>query len=53
MEREFVPKRTVTIQMSPELHKMMVELLEAWGLTKTKLLEKLITEAHSNLYTEG
>jgi len=53
MERKFVPKKTITIQMSPELHKMMVELLEALGLTKTKLLEKLITEAYFNLNTEG
>ena len=53
MEGEFVPKKTVTIQMSPELHRMMTELLEAWGLTKTKLLDKLISEAYYNLNSEG
>ncbi len=52
MDREFVPKKTITIQMSPELHRMMTELLEAWKLSKTKLLDKLITEAYNNLYSE-
>lgn len=52
MEREFVPKKTVTIQMTIETHRMMAELLKELNLTKTKLLEKMITEAYSDLFTK-
>lgn len=49
METNFVPKKTVTIQMDLKLHRMMEELLQASGLTKSRLLEKLITDAHKKI----
>ena len=49
MEKSFVPKKTVTIQMTPEIYTKFNELLDHYGVAKTKLLEKLIREAHSEL----
>ena len=52
MDKEFVPKKTVTIQMTMETQRKLEVLLDRLELTKTKLLEKLIREAYANLYWE-
>ena len=51
MEKEFVPKKTITVQLSIELYQKMGEILTCLGLTKTKLMEKFIAEAYDDLFS--
>jgi len=50
MEKEFVPKKTITVQLTLEVMQEFNELCEALNLPKTKTVEKLITEAHDALF---
>lgn len=49
MEHEFVPKKTITVQLTLEDLQKFSELCEALKLTKTKMVEKMIDDAYVNL----
>ena len=49
MEKEFVPKKTITIQLTLDLQEKLNTILSVSGLTKTKLLEKLIEQEYQSL----
>lgn len=52
MEKEFVPKKTITVQLPLEVMQKFCELCKAYGLPKTKAIEKMIGEAHDALFAK-
>ena len=52
MEKEFVPKKTITVQLTLEMHEKFNRLCKELGLPKTKVFERLIQEAHNALFGE-
>lgn len=44
MEREFVPKKTITVQLSLDMWERFEKLCSMFGLPKTKTFEKMIEE---------
>lgn len=49
MEKEFVPKKTVTVQLSLDMWERFEGLRIAFGLTKTKAFEKMIELAEKEM----
>lgn len=49
MEKVFVPKKTLTVQMTLETWKRFESLRNILGLSKTKTFERMIAEAEKNL----
>lgn len=49
MTREFVSKKTITVQLTVELQEKLLQILKRTGLTKTKLLEKLIEQEYQRM----
>lgn len=48
MDGEFVPKKTITVQITLDTQRKIEELAEMRGVTRTKLIEQIVTEAYSN-----
>jgi len=53
MERKFVPKKTITVQLTLDMWKKFEELCVALGLTKTKTFERMIQEMERTLNGDG
>lgn len=49
MQKEFVPKKTITVQLTLDLWKRFEGLCIALGLTKTKTFERMIQETEHAL----
>ena len=49
MEKQFVPKKTITVQLSLEMWKRFEGLCIALGLPKTKTFERMIENMEENL----
>ena len=52
MEKEFVPKKTITVQLSLDMWKRFDGICIAFGLTKTKTFEKMVELAEKEIETE-
>ena len=52
MEKEFVPKKTITVQLNLDMWKRFDGICIALGLTKTKAFEKMIELAEKEIETE-
>ena len=50
MDKEFVPKKTITVQLTLDVMAKFEELCEAKNLSKTKMAETLIVEAYGGLH---
>lgn len=49
---EFVPKKTITVQLPLELIDRFEQMRKALGLTKTQMMKKLIVEADNVLLSK-
>lgn len=49
MDKEFVPKKTITVQLTLEMHKRFESVCKALGLPKTKTFEKMIENMEEKL----
>lgn len=49
MEKEFVPKKTITVQLTLELQEKLKTILDKTGLTKTKLLARMIENEYQKM----
>ena len=49
MEHEFVPKKTITVQLTLDMWERFDRLCIALGLTKTKTFEKMIELAEQSM----
>lgn len=52
MKNEFVPKKTVTIQVTMEVFEKFCEVCRKLDLPKTKAMEKMILEEYDAVFTE-
>lgn len=49
MEKTFVPRRTVTVQLTLDLHRKLGEIVRNTGQTRTRLLERLINQEYERM----
>lgn len=52
MEKEFVPKKTITVQLNLDMWKRFDGVCVALGLTKTKAFERMIELAEKEIEME-
>lgn len=53
MEHEFVPKKTITVQLTLDMWKRFEGVCIALGLSKTKTFERMIQEMEHALIGDG
>lgn len=49
MEKEFVPKKTITVQLTIDLYRKFEDIVRNTGQTKTKLIERLINNEYQEM----
>ena len=50
--KDFVPKKTITVELPLESVEKFNKLSQSWNLNKGKTVERMISEAYNDLFSE-